>query len=375
MVSAPKGYHFHSIGRQRGYPWRLEKEYITMSKLCRVLSMLIAALLLFPVVHINAESASSLTVNINEAAEVPQTIPYYKMERIQLDSDKVQEAIDRYGIQPLKGEKWKLAVNSTLNPDFAVRYEEENGAVEPICESYSGPASSSRMEEAAYQRASRVVQAFLDDIGLQDYEYPFYYCDDAFRTMVGTVWNPLSEEEFLESGLGLPDDIRQDWQRTKGPAIMVVVRFVVEGLPFGASVSWTGHTFSAGNGNPTPTAIFHVTQDGEICGISIRNPVRLTAQRDNPTELLLWDEVFEMNSAMLLERYTQGENEGNTLTLRHAELVMLTDDKNTAFPAWHLVFEETLGKAYRKKYCLQLSERACISTLGLYFHAYTGKEV
>ena len=341
----------------------------------RFFSMLFAALLLFPTAYVNAASASPLSVNIDEVAEVPQTIPYYKMERIQLDSDKVQAAIERYGIQPLAGEKWKLMVNSTLNPDFAVQYTEENGAVEPVCASYSGSSSSSRMEEVAYQRASNIVKAFLDDIGLQDYEYPFYYCDDAFRTMVGTAWNPLSEEEYLESGWCSPDDARKEWERTNGPAIMVVVRFVVDSLPFGTSVSWTEHTLSAGNGNPTPTAIFHVTREGEICGISIRNPVRIAAQRDNPTELLSWDEVFEMNRSMLLERYTQGENEGNTLTLRHAELVMLTDDKNMTYPAWHFVFEETLGETYRKKYCPQLSDRASVSTLGLYFHAYTGKEV
>ena len=346
-----------------------------MLKLCRLISMLSAVLLLFPAVPVNAESASPLTVSIDEVAEVPQAIPYYKMERIQLDSDKVQAAIDLYGIQPLAGEEWKLTISSPLNPDFAVQYTEENGAVEPVCAGYSGPASLSRTEEAAYQRASEVVKAFLDDIGLQDYEYPFYYCDDAFRTVVGTAWNPLSEEEYLESGWCSPDDTREEWERTNGPAIMVVVRFVVDGLPFGTSVSWTEHTLSAGNGNPTPTAVFHVTQDGKICGISIRNPVRIAAQRDNPATLLSWDEVLEMNRAMLLERYTQGENAGNTLTLRHAELVMLTDDKNMAYPAWHFVFEETLGEAYRKKYCPQLSDRASVSTLGLYFHAYTGKEV
>lgn len=346
-----------------------------LSKLYRSFSMLFAALLLFHIVDVKADSALPLTVSIGKVAEAPQTIPFYKMERIRMDSDKVQAAVEQYGIQPLAEEKWKLTVNSTLNPDFVVQYAEESGAVESVCPDYSGPSSSSKMEDAAYQRASQVVKAFLDDIGLRDYEYPFYYCDDAFCASVGTVWDPLSEEEYLESGYCMPDDTREKWERTNGPAIMVVVRFVVDGLPFGTSISWTRHSSSAGNGNPTPTAVFHVTREGEISGIAIRNPVRLAAQKDNPATLLAWDEVFDMNRAMLLDRYTQGEHAGNTLTLRYAELVMLTDDENIAYPAWHLVFEETIDDAYRRKYCSQLSDRVCVSTLGLYFHAYTGKEV
>lgn len=320
------------------------------------------------------EEPSPLRVEMDNPVAPPRTVPTCLMNRTRLDEGKVRTAVARHCLKPLPGESWQLEVNSRVSPDFALLYNEENGAVDPLCADYGGAPRPARTEEE--KRAQKTVNDFLEAIGLDGYEYPFYACTDMYHSSVGSVWHPLTEEEYLQSGyMGSPEEIRKQWARTGGPPILVAVRFRAAGLPFGTMTSWTENTNAAGNGNATPSAFFSVAWDGKICGISIRNPGKIMVERENDTPLLSWQEVLRMNRPMLLQRYTSGENEGSFLTLRHAEAVMLTDERNVTFPAWYFVFEELIGDAYRRQHCPQMSLPARTSMKGMLFDAYTGKPV
>lgn len=305
------------------------------------------------------------------------SVTMYKLNRIQMDEALVKAAIDAYCVAPSEDESWMLELNSKGNPDFALIYSEQSGRVGTVCCDYSGPPSLAEDQDETLRRAGETVRAFLESVGLTQFEYPFYYCDDEYKTLVGSAWHSVTEEAYLDCGYTSKENQLQRWSRLGGPMIYVVVRFQVNGYPLGTSISWTDNTSSAGNGNPTPSAVFGVTQDGKIAAITIRNPVETVDARDSSEPLLSWEEVLSMNAPLIADRRKKSDEADNTLTLRYAELVMMTNDRNITFPAWHLVFEEWACDEYARKYYGEnrMDGNARYITVGQYYDAVTGKAV
>lgn len=321
-----------------------------------------------------AEEEDVIAINLVSQSSIPESWAYYKLERIELDPLRVAEAIEKYCLPEKEDEIFVLQVNQCSNPDLVLYYKEQNGKLETASIDYLG-APSYQCEESRYQMASETVKAFLNEVGLTEYEYPFFYCDERFRTLCGTVWEPLSETEFLHSGIVSSDTQANEWDRTDGPLIQVVVRFTLDEIPLGASVSWTAHSSRAGNGNPTPVAVFLVTPTGQIAEIQVRNPFTIIREQIGNEDVLGWEQVLNMNMDQLISRYCSGVQEGNSLTLRFVEFIYLTNDKNVTYPAWHFVFETHMGDAYWQNYCSGLSADARTSMLGIYFDARSGSEV
>ena len=301
----------------------------------------------------------------------------YKLNKIQLDEPLVKAAIDEYCITPADDEKWILEINSRSNPDFALMYSEQSGRVGTISCDYSGPPSPAESQSEAMSLASETVRSFLESIGLTSFEYPFYYCGDEYQTLVGSAWHPITEEEYLDCGYTSKEDALKKRSRTGGPLIYVVVRFQVNETPLGTCISWTEHTSSVGNGNPSPSAFFGVTRDGKIAAITIRNPVEVINERDSSEPLLSWQEVLSMNAPLIADRMKKNDAADNPLVLRYAELIMMTNDKNITFPAWHFVFEEWACDDYARKYFGEdrMNGNARYMTIGQYYDATTGKAV
>ena len=151
--------------------------------------------------------------------------------------------------------------------------------------------------------------------------------------------------------------------RTGGSPVLVVVRFQIGEIPFGTSISWTQFTDRSGNGNPTPSAFFLISENGEICAAHIRNPVKVIKRRESGEKILPWKTVFEMSRSKIENVFCGGDNRSDNLTLQHVELVMLTDDKSITFPAWNFVFE------------WYSPENDRYLVLGLMYNAFTGEQV
>lgn len=321
-----------------------------------------------------AEEGGDIAVELVSQPSIPESWAYYKLDRIALDLPRVETAIEKYSLPKSEDVNFVLQVNHCSNPDLALYYKEQNGKLETASIDYLG-APSIQCEESRYQMASDTVKGFLDEVGIAEYEYPFFYCDERFRTLCGTVWDPLSRDEFLRCGIVAPNTQAAEWDRTNGPLIQVVVRFTLDEVPLGANVSWTPHSSRAGNGNPTPVAVFLVTATGQIVEIQVRNPFTVARKQSGNENVLSWEQVLNMNMEQLATRYCRGAQEGNTLTLRYVEFIYLTNEKNVTYPAWHFVFETHMGDAYWQKYCSGLSEDAKTSMLGIYFDARSGSEV
>ena len=306
-----------------------------------------------------------------------ETATMYKLNRIDLDETLVRAAIDAYGVTPAQDEAWTLEINSRSNPDFALLYSDQSGHAGSISCDYAGQPSPAQSSDEALNRAGETVRAFLESIGLTDFEYPFYFCDDEYKTLVGSAWHSVTEEEFLDCGYTSKENQLQRWSRLGGPMIYVVVRFKVGDCPLGTCISWTDNTSSAGNGNPTPSAFFGVTRDGKIAAATIRNPVEIVDRRDSSAPLLSWQEVLSMNAPMIADRRKKNDEAGNSLTLRYAELVMMTNDRDITFPAWHFVFEDWACDDYARKYYGEgrMDGNARYMAIGKYYDATTGKAV
>lgn len=323
--------------------------------------LLWAALLLYSCIMMlttaTAES-NSLSIAFDKDIPYPATVPYYKLERLTLDKNAVKSAIEKYRIFPLTGEKWSLEVNKCSNPDCAVLYKERNGSAGTIACDFSGISAHGEGEK--YSRASETIKAFLDEIGLTDYEYPFVFCHDAYLTHNTSPWHPMTEDEYLAENSMYRKAL---WERTGGAPVLVVVRFRVGGIPFGTSNSWTQFSDRSGNGNATPSAFFLLSPTGEIIEAHIRNPVKVVKERESGESILPWKSVLEMGRSEIESKFCNGENRGDMLTLHYVELVMLTDDKNITFPAWNFVFERYIPKDNR------------YLVLSLMYNAFTGEEV
>lgn len=301
----------------------------------------------------------------------------YKLNRIQLDEVLVKEAIDTYCIAPADDEEWLLEMNSQSNSDFALVYSDQSGHVGTICCDYSGPPSPAECHSEILDLASETVRSFLESIGLANYEYPFFYCDYEYKTFVGSTWHSVTEVEYLDCGYTSKENQLQIWDRLGGPMVYVVVRFKVNEYPLATSISWTDNTNRAGNGNPTPSAVFGVTQDGKIAAITIRNPFEVVDMRDSSEPLLSWQDVLIMNAPLIADQMKKNDAADNSLTLRHVELIMMTNDNNITFPAWHFVFEEWVCDDYAQRYMddSRMNGNLRYFTVGKYFDAVTGKAV
>lgn len=220
-----------------------------MKRMAR-LFMLLLVVILLPADAV-ASDFSPLSVMVDDMPQPFQEISLYKLEQIKLDEKLVKKAVEKYCLEPQREEKWILEINKCSIQDCVLLYREENGKGGSIAVDYTGAPCFAQEGNDSHQQASAVVKSFLDEIGLSGYEYPFYYCNEQFHTIAGTRWNEVTEEEYLTQGYNTAE-----WTRLGGAPVLVVVRFLLNDIPFGTSISWTEHSNTAGNGNPTPSAFF-----------------------------------------------------------------------------------------------------------------------
>lgn len=312
----------------------------------------------FTMFTMSTADSDSLSIMFSGDVSYPTTISYYKFERIKLDEATVKKAIEKYRLPPGPDEKWDMEINKCSNTDCALQFKERNGAAGTISCDFVGISSHGEGEK--YSRASETVRAFMDEIGLTDYEYPFYFCNDAYLAYNTSPWHPITEEDYLAENSGYQMKIRE---RTGGSPILVVVRFRIGEMCFATSSSWTQYSDHSGNGNPTPSGFFLISENGQICEAYIRNPVKIIQERENEAKILPWEKVYKMSQSEIESVFCKGRNCSDKLKLQNVELVMLTNEKNISFPAWNFLFE------------CYTQENNRYFMFGLMYNAFTGEKV
>ena len=250
---------------------------------------------------------SYMGIDIDMPTDSPSIVPQMKLERIRFDKTKTKEIIKRYSVIPQRGEEWVCEIGSKLNPDYELRFREENGVYGTIADSLSIPRTPLDEKDKEQCIADATVRAFLDELGIH-YEYPFYYVA------------PLEK-------------------KAGGPSLIeIVARLTIDGIPFNTTIGWTRDSDGSGNGDPTPGAFFIVTDNGELTTAIIRNPVSLIKAKDDQTPIKNWNDVLEENKDVIMNARCTGEDAGTILTLKQVEFVMMVDAHQIAYPAWAYYF-------------------------------------
>lgn len=253
--------------------------------------------------RMEAFAGSGIDVDMPTPQDTPANMPQMKLERIHFERDHIERLLSEYGILPSPGEAWVMEVGSPINPDFELYYREEHGIYGTIAYDEGSPAVPLDESKSALSKASAVVKAFLDELGL-DYKCPFF------------------QVVPLEQGL-----------------IKVVARLTVNGVPYNTTIGWTEDSDGGGNGDPTPGAFFIVSQDGKLTTAVIRNPVFVSKTQDDPTPLRSWESVLSGDLKGIVQFYC---SEDSMLALNDAELVMMTDSDRNAYPAWAYFFTRSM---------------------------------
>lgn len=203
-------------------------------------------------------------------------------------------------------------------------------------------------------QADSVVKDFMDALAIP-YEYPFYACLYDYQRLLGSSLHPISKEGYLNSGWGLPGQISKDWESTDGPCASVVVRFRLNDIPFGTTITWTKGSDTAGDGNATPSAFFTVLPNGKISSIIIRNAFDVSKTQPDFRPILGWERILTDAVPHITDLFCTGEDLGNTLTLIKTEFLLFTDQNSIVFPAWSFVFERKFSPPSTYMDALRLS--------------------
>jgi len=314
-----------------------------------------------------ASNGTEVVVDMPVPEAIITDATMYKLETIHISKEDLLAVMEKYGMPLQQGERWEVShsyAGSAIECECVL--SDKSVPTELIFADYGGLPSA--VESEAQQKADETARAVLSQLGIENDEYPFYYCDFLYK---GAGYVFQNETDYLKSGIS--SVVEEEWQRTGGPALLVVVRLKLNEIPFGTSISWTEHSNSAGDGNPTPGIVIGVTQEGFLTGMIIRNLFTVTKTKTSMEPLLGWEEVLNANLDVIAELHCTGEQTGTSLTLLRAQMVYLTDSNNIAFPAWELIFEEEVPDSYLKAHGMDsLLKKSIIS---LYFRATDGKGV
>ncbi|MEG0862935.1 MAG: hypothetical protein RSI32_00495 [Clostridia bacterium] len=249
--------------------------------------------------QIAASTGTQIDADTPIPHNAPASIPQIKLERIRFAPVLIRQLLSKYGLSPSNGESWVMDIGSRINPDFELYYREENGLYGSIAYDETSPALPLNENDPVQCLASKRVQSFLDDLGLE-YEYPF------FRVVP------------LEKGL-----------------TEVVARLLVDGIPCNTTIGWTQASDGGGNGDPTPGAFFIVSKEGKLTTAVIRNPVSIIEKKNDSSPLMDWQTVLNRNQEEIVEFF---HDEESKLVLHAVEFVMMVDAHQNAYPAWAYFF-------------------------------------
>ena len=249
--------------------------------------------------RMEAPTTEGIDVDMPIPQSPPAVMSKYTLGRVRLEKERIQALLTLYGMPPAHGEQWVMDVGSKINPDFELIYREETGRYGSVSYDEMSPAVSLDISNPRLCAASDTVKSFMDELGIA-YEYPFF------------------QVKPLEQGL-----------------IEVVVRLTIDGIPCHTSIGWTKDSDGGGNGDPTPSAFFIVSEDGKLTTAVIRNPVTMIEQCDDAAPVMDWQLSLTDDLPQVM-RFFGGENA--SLTLHAAELVMMVDARQRAYPAWAYFF-------------------------------------
>ncbi len=228
--------------------------------------------------------SSFMDIDMPNPSMVPSTIPQIQVERIRFDKEKMVQLIKKYGLPQKKGESWVCEIGSTLNPDFELRFREENGVYGTIAYDETAPRTPADTSNKNLLQAEKTAKNFLDELGIP-YEYPFY-------TII-PLEPPLGDANLIK----------------------IVARLTMEGIPFNTTTGWTKDSDANGNGDPTPGAFLIVTTEGKLTTAIIRNPVSVVNIKDDRTPIKNWDTVLHENTNAIMDFCCTGKDSGSSLTL------------------------------------------------------------
>jgi hypothetical protein len=258
-----------------------------------------------------------------------------KLNRVGIPSNVAGELIKKYGMPPQIGDKWMLT-DATSQADLPdLQYREANGKYASTAIDYGGPPRVTDQEDNNQMRAISVVKAFLDDLGCEYYEWPFYAVMYDYQENGSLNYPVRSQSDYLMGRGALAENYAR-LEKLNMPSVVVVVRFIFEQMAFGTRVSWTEGTNPLGNGNPTPYAKFMVYPDGKLAVVYINYYFEVSAVRDDPRPILSWRELLESNA--FVENFPPSWDD-NQYTITGMELVLFVNDKNVTFPAWRVDFD------------------------------------
>ncbi len=275
----------------------------------------------------------------------PEIVNQTKLQQLKLGRVRTLELIEQYGQSGMKAtgnEKWRIDVDKA-DSEFAISYQEENAKYGYAYTDFTDTHWPLDTANAAFVQADATVKSFLDGLGLA-YEYPFHAVLYDYQKTIGSSRLPISQEDYLASRYeGREEKLLARWAVTDGPPIIVIVRFTLDGIPFGTNISWTKGSNTAGNGNATPSAFFTVLANGKIGAVVIRNPFEVAKSQPDKQAILSWETVLNNAIDYIAEIYCTGNKLGDSLILTHAEFQLYTDANNIAFPAWSFFFERTFA--------------------------------
>ena len=115
-----------------------------------------------------------LDVDMLPPKSFPETVFQYKLSQLTYSREMVKPLIDKYFIKPQAGENWELCTSPAGEGRPSLFYKEDSAAHGSLYPSYQGMAYPLNESDLRLVRASSNVKRFLDDLGVEQYEYPFY---------------------------------------------------------------------------------------------------------------------------------------------------------------------------------------------------------
>ena len=319
--------------------------------------------------QLSLSQESNLEVDMIIPKDFSDQLVQYKLAQVYFSAQKIEPLIDKFFVARGKGEKWDLYANGQYQGASLV-YREENAVHGPMYISYSGTATSLDENDVKLKKANDNVLQFLDEIGMERYEYPFYAVKYDFQ-MEGSSQYPFSTQDDYFSTFTKLKGFMKETYRKRGvlgqPNIVVVIRFLIDDLPFALkNIYDSDQDGVSGDGNASPYAIFSLTNDGKIANVFINKYFVVDKTQPQNRRVIGWEEI--VRSQHFSDRISILRQEGEMITLLEVEPVLGINKNGVTYPAWRFVFDGVYSMD-------KVLEGPTTRMIDLYFDAFSGNSV
>ena len=316
-----------------------------------------------------------LDIDMPVPDDFPNELSQYKLSQLYYPKQMVEPLIDKHFVKKKNGERWELVTSPTSQGQPSLYYKEDDAAHGSLYPSYSGSAYPLNANDPKLVHADGTLKHFLDELGVKQYEYPFYAVmydyqyDISPRSMIRT------QEEFLSTFF--PEGRKNleyyyNKQGTLGkPAIVIAVRFSLDGIPFALKNTYDPDQDGVtGDGNAVPYAMFTLSNDGKIAHMRITRPFAIEKEQPLQRKIFGWKDIID--STHFARAIAGQQQDGGNLTLLEIEPVYGINKNGVTYPAWRFILE--WGKTEHMDERIS-KDGPDAYVFDLYFDAMAGKSV